>query len=493
MKLKPAFQGVGLLILVTTILTTFNLHAARGVTLRYRPGGDGQTNAYKVQIAIYDESGTNLLSGNILQISRPTASNNITVSLRGTLTPRREGPIRMSMSGPSYPRWGSSLMLMEGAEITIDECGRLLRAGNEAALPVPLGSIAQLLLPELPAGNESRWETTEQVSVLDEPIAAGPSRSFLNPSMPGFAYYGPRQNMGTLPGTCVSRFNVESSDPKSATLKLTSSFRTHLRTRTEPRIQGAIEGTLRVDRDSGYLHKTELQFQSTSELETVTRRVNGTVSIRLLEGEERASALASSGASGSAQKLSLSDLQEILREAKSDDITVRRKAASRLQNAEMPEMLPELLKLAETWAFDEDHTLKIAGGKILSTHGTAEHIPTLLKLLKQGDSFNRYGVIQALGRLKDPRAAEPLANVIARGWDSYQAAEALAKLGPEAEDATLELLKEKHVETLRAACNILKQIGTAKSIEPIKALMLDPDQSLSSNAGEAYRAIQGRQ
>ena len=74
-----------------------------------------------------------------------------------------------------------------------------------------------------------------------------------------------------------------------------------------------------------------------------------------------------------------------------------------------------------------------------------------------------------------------------------EASEALGKIGPDAEDAVLPLLKEKHYETRRQACNVLKQIGTKKSVEALRELMLSPEQSVNSSAAEAVRAIMARQ
>jgi HEAT repeat protein len=76
--------------------------------------------------------------------------------------------------------------------------------------------------------------------------------------------------------------------------------------------------------------------------------------------------------------------------------------------------------------------------------------------------------------------------------EAHQAASALREIGPEAEAAVLRLLKEKHLETKREACNILRQIGTRKSIDPLREAMLAPDQMLSQAATEAVRAIQSR-
>jgi HEAT repeat protein len=73
------------------------------------------------------------------------------------------------------------------------------------------------------------------------------------------------------------------------------------------------------------------------------------------------------------------------------------------------------------------------------------------------------------------------------------AAEALAHIGPSAEPAVLALLKEKNIETRCQACNVLKQIGTKKSLGPLEGLTANPSKELSEAAAEACRSIQSRE
>ena len=57
----------------------------------------------------------------------------------------------------------------------------------------------------------------------------------------------------------------------------------------------------------------------------------------------------------------------------------------------------------------------------------------------------------------------------------------------------LALLKEKNLETRIQACNILKQIGTKKSLGPLKDTTLNPSKEVSEAAAEACRSIQARE
>ena len=126
----------------------------------------------------------------------------------------------------------------------------------------------------------------------------------------------------------------------------------------------------------------------------------------------------------------------------------------------------------------------------------------LLRALKEAnDASTRMTVAKGLGRLGDPRAVEPLAELIAAGQSDQTSfyrrdtpvAEALIKIGPPAEGAVLALLKEKNTDTRIIACTILKQIGSKKSLSALKELTGNPVKELSEAAAEAARSIQGRE
>jgi HEAT repeats len=499
MKTTPVFRGGGVLILLATLPSVTLLHAAKMAPASYR-ATLGQSNVYSVQIEIRGENGTDMLAGNIISSMKAGPSNIINVNLRGSLMPKRDASRPPAMGGGFYaPRWMSPVSLGEACELQIDDHGRLLRVAGDYPLPVPLGSVAQMLVEALPTSTDSRWESTDQMTVLDDPLTLGPAHSFLNPQPYGMPYYGggfnPRTTIATLVGTRIAKYETKASEAPRVLLKKSSTFKTLLKSGSEPRISSSSESEIIFDRELGILRSVKTEFKVVVNTETVTRRTSGSVQVKLLEGKERDTALEqpSNAFGGPPRKLTPADLQKIITELKSDDINLQRQAASRLQNAELPEAPPELIDLLTGHLADSDLILRVAASRVIADYGTKEQVPALLKLLKDGERSDRSAVIRGLGRLKDLRAAEPLANLVARGQDNYQAVEALGKLGPAAEDAVLPLLKEKSIETLRSACNILKQIGTSESVAPLRELMLDPDQSVSSAASEAIRAIQSRE
>jgi hypothetical protein len=303
-----------------------------------------------------------------------------------------------------------------------------------------------------------------------------------------------RRGIAVLPGVRINRYQRRESDSTTVTLEKSVTFKTALRTGSDPRISGSSENRVVFDRESGFLRSAKTDFKAVINTQTVTRRMTGTVEIQLLEGDERDAAFEKAATpNGSSRKLTPEELEKIIADLKSEDENVKRQAVTRLQNVEIPEPSAELMEALSQLAFESDSYYRNVASATLAKYGTKEQVPVLLKLLETGFNNDRYAIIRALGRIGDQRAVEPLANAIARGQDSYLAAEALSKLGPPAEAAALPLLKLRNVETLRYSCNVLKETGTAKSLEPLRELLLDPDPSVNSAAAEAIRMIQLRE
>ena len=484
-----------------SVLPALVAEAARPPVLRLRLP-EGQTNAYKIQIETRAENGVEVMAGNILVTPRAGPSNVICLNLRGTLMPQPQSGMPPRLDDWGRPRWISTVTLGDAAEIQLDNRGHFLRVAGDPPLPFPLGSVAQVLIEPLPASSESRWEFVEELAVLDGPLSMGPARALIPAQLPGMPYYpgsyDPRKSPGVLAVTRKVQCETKSFTAEQVVVSNRIALASLLKYGTEPRLSASGEGEFVLDRASGFLRRAQAQFNSVVNSENVTRRTATTLRITLLEGRERDAALQQlTPPSGrAARKLTLDEVQKIINDLQSADAddAARDKAASQLLSSEFAEAPPALLELMGSLLNDPRTMMRWAAAKVIADHGTAEQVPILIKLLKSTDSSMRSSAIRGLGRLKDARAAEPLVALVARGdSDSYQIVEALARLGPDVEDTVLPLLGEKNVETRRRACEVLKRVGTQKSLAPLRELMLDPDMSLNSAAAEAVREITGRQ
>jgi hypothetical protein len=312
-----------------------------------------------------------------------------------------------------------------------------------------------------------------------------------NPSRPGIAVLPARQKVA---------LKVTELTPETVVLEKTISLESRMLTGAEPRISASGTGRLVVDRTTGWPKQTELQCTTLVATENLSRRSVVSLHWQLLEGAEREAALAPPPGPGQGMKFTPEELAKLMDQLKSDDNGKRQSGARELVGGRPGASTPELVVFMAKLATDPDDTVRRAALTIVANYGTKANVPLLLKALNEPDGATRMTIAKALGRLKDPRAAEPLAELLASGHTDQsfyrprenQITEALARLGPSAETAVLSVLGQKSVETRLQACVVLKQIGTKKSLQALKDLTLYPNKELSEAAAEACRSIQAR-
>ena len=470
----------------------------------------GQTNAYTLQIEAQGETGREAIAGTFVVTSRAVGTNLTSLTLRGQMHPKFQPGMQPPMMGyrPGYAMPLSSYTYgpqFDNRELVIDERGEVVRQAGDLALPIPLGQLLTSLVQPLPAEATTGWETEKDAFVLDEPLLQGPATAFLNPQGgPGYGgFYPGRPPQGVLAVRQKTRIKVKEVTPASVTLQKTLSLDSALLTGSEPRVSAAGEGQIVLDRNNGLPKLVELECKSVAVTENVSRRSMVTLRWQLLEGAERDKAIAPPPPPPSAEaKFTPEELARLEERLNSSDLAERQAAARELSGGRLGTPSAVLLARMASLASDPDETVRHAALTVLASHGTKEHAPLLIKALNDPDAGMRVTIAKGLGRLKDPRAIEPLANLLASGQSDQPyyrpthesaAAEALVRTGAAAESAVLALLKEKNIETRCQACNILKQIGTKKSLGPLKDLTLNPSKELSEAAAEACRSIQARE
>jgi HEAT repeat protein len=191
-----------------------------------------------------------------------------------------------------------------------------------------------------------------------------------------------------------------------------------------------------------------------------------------------------------------------LEQLKSDELMTRQNAARTLGSGRLAKAGPEVVAAMAAFADDPDESVRRAALTVLANFGARDQVPLMLKGLHDDMQGMGATMLRGLARVKDPRAAEPLAEFLASGQSDQQfyqppgggdAAQALVRIGPVAEAPVLAILKEKNISSRVQACLVLKQIGTKKSLPALKDLTLFPNKQLSEAAADACRSIQARE
>ncbi len=176
----------------------------------------------------------------------------------------------------------------------------------------------------------------------------------------------------------------------------------------------------------------------------------------------------------------------------------RREAARTLKDTLPDQRRAEVVKALEPLVDDADHFSRHWAIEALGVWGNKDAVPILLKAMKNKDT--RGDAMKALGRIKDERAAEPIAERLEEFFDRHEAEEALKQMGPVAEKAVLAHLNHHDWQVRTTVCDILGVIGTKQSLPPLEKVVAagkDPasgqNHLVAMRAEQAIKAIKARQ
>jgi hypothetical protein len=453
-----------------------------------------QTNAYRVTLETTFQDQPTTLAGVVFVITRSVEEDVATIGFRGTVSPQSTrspafgGPFPPGMGGGWFPR---PLHFQPQVVLRVDTRGRIVHETSfDTDLPAPFGSLPALFFEPVPPQAPGEWSTRAESWISDEtpPLAAGRGPEHFVP------YYGgyPGRPGARLAVNRTGRGRVTESTDRTTTWAKSVELTSLLLTGDAPRLQASAEGTVVFDHELGQVREVRLQARSTVTTPTLTQRRPMSLEVRLLEGDELGEALEAlkPRPEEPPPPIPADELTQLLLEAEVPDDTRRVAALNRLQTAKVESPTPELLALAVRLAQSADYTARAAGVSLLGRYGTSAELPAMLKLLQWSQPGEQQGVLERVRSLEDPRAIAPLADLVARGGgDTHTVLGVLKRFGAAAEPAVLALLEQRHAETRRQACELLGEIGTAASVEPLRRQMLEPDPQVSQTATTALRAV----
>jgi hypothetical protein len=187
------------------------------------------------------------------------------------------------------------------------------------------------------------------------------------------------------------------------------------------------------------------------------------------------------------------DVSQAIAYLKSGDTFRRHNALQWLARTPLDEKRRvEVARAVEPFLEDRDGSLHAAAANVLVTWGVSENVPVLLRALDD-DGPGHAEVIQALGAIKDARAAGPLARRLSNFFDRGHASKALRALGSVAEPEVVKCLQHRDFGVRTEACKILKYIGTPQSVPALQEAARDSAPGVSDEAQAALDEIARRQ
>ncbi len=142
---------------------------------------------------------------------------------------------------------------------------------------------------------------------------------------------------------------------------------------------------------------------------------------------------------------------------------------------------------------DGDEPVQAAAARAIAVWATTKSdIPVMLEAWKVANFVDKKRFIETFAKLKDPRTINTLIEAVKDITVRSAAEQALKRFGPEAEDEVATLLNDDNFTTRQSACNIMKEIGTKKSLPALEAAAKDKVGSVAKAAQNAIAAIKAR-
>jgi HEAT repeat protein len=169
-----------------------------------------------------------------------------------------------------------------------------------------------------------------------------------------------------------------------------------------------------------------------------------------------------------------------------DDDDVRWKAAIALGEIGDPQAIEPLILLL----CDEDRFVKSHAALALGSIGEPAINP-LLRALREGDGNLRWGAAIALGKIRDPRAIEPLIRALADKYENVRAesASSLAAMGKPALGPLLRFLKFSEGPERLEVVTALGELHDTDAIQPLFQMLENADEDERKAIADALDAI----
>lgn len=153
-----------------------------------------------------------------------------------------------------------------------------------------------------------------------------------------------------------------------------------------------------------------------------------------------------------------------------------------------PEVAQKMVDLLKT----DELILRAAIAQAMEKWACPEIQAAVVKNLSGGTIEVRHSMIKILAAINATDAAEPIAQCLADKDDRKVAADALRALGEPAQGAVIKMLDHRDSKVKTAACDILKEIGSADSITALKKATADWSGTDRLAARKALRALEAQ-
>jgi hypothetical protein len=474
---------------LTVLLLPVALRAAEPVKLRYGWQG-GQRYAFEIEIVADRGEEIETLKGTpVLRVESVDRDGAKIVLQNKDLasTTRAKQPGRGAFRFPSPPRIprgpGGPFGAFTGHEMTLDDRGRVVNQRGESQLPFVLGNLSQLLVEPLPAEAEAQWSRTESTGIR------------ISSEWPPRSPFRQDVEKERLNAEETTRVTVEKVTPEAATLKREYRLQTVEAVDGKPRMEFSGSGTITFDRRRNLLSSMDYAANFIVRESNTETRYPITVKFHLLSDAELAEYEAKQARLAAERKAAPQgdERAQLIADLNSGDINKARPAILTLNGKEPDQPDAEMASALALFLSGEDKSLRSISAQILEKWATDAEIDPLVAALTDDSPVVVNAAMKALGRLRAAAAIDPIAEGLGTNQTRIAASAALIMMGSAAEEKVAGLLQHDDWVTRMEAAKVLKEIGTAKSLEALgSAARVDDNGLVKKFAAEAVEAIEAR-
>jgi S1-C subfamily serine protease len=404
--------------------------------------------------------------------------------------------------------------------VTVDASGHRESFDAPEQLPFLAGPMALLTVHPLDQAGRDAWTVRERISVVVQRRNNGPGGLSIPrrpmPRIPrpfggarGGSPFDP-QVVRELEAVEVHQYRVKSDSDDLVVLEKTFNLTT-LDDDTRPYFRISGTGEVTFSRKTGLIEKFTLdhRFEQNGENEqtripvrievqheapevVAQRRREAAVRLAELQFSQQRKA-AAEAARPADEKLDL--LLEQVRNPKDQIQKIRLpQTIAELETVAVePDRQTEVEALLLDQLADSNQQVAAASASALRVWGSKASIEPLIARMGSGNDFVVVrGACAAVAVLGDKRAAEALARLLGNLAAQNSVKDALIKLGPLSEDSALELLSENDNRKVQLACEILREVGGAKSVRPLELIASGDDFLRKTFAKRALDEVRNR-
>ncbi|MDZ7616318.1 MAG: hypothetical protein U1E05_04895, partial [Patescibacteria group bacterium] len=407
-----------------------------------------------------------------------TTNGMLAESVTGGSTPHM--PPRPRFGGP---RWAFG----QTGGTTFKRTGTMISTKSEEYLPFVLGLQEVLVIESLPEKPQPNWTAETDIAVVER-MAAGPffSRRFSSETQTA--------------GKEQIKYNIVGQEDGIVRVRKVYSLQT-VPDEGIVRFDMSGEGEFEFDTKRGIVQSLKMKYNIKLNEKNLTLAIPVSLEYAALSEAAMAErkqkseeAMAAALEARKSKPLEPGEREALIAKLQSGNDAEVRGAAERLAKAIPTAQKDDVARALMAVANSRNTLTKKAVVQALAAWRVPEAEGMLIAALGDGDStFVGRDVLAALAKLRTPAAAKAAAGSMTNGFLRSAAGEALAAMGPIAEEYTIPLLNDRDHWVRSEACEVLGTIGGEKSLPAVKHQLVEArDISETHNLKRAIDAINQR-